>query len=301
MRIGMIAALITFAALATGVTVGVSSRYFTFDNPNSLFSALVAERDVELQREIAYGGNVRHRLDVYRPPGNKSRATILFLYGGGWTSGKRSTYAFVGAALAARGFTAIIPDYRLYPEARFPDFVEDAARAYGWAVRHSGEDTPVFVMGHSAGAHIAALIALDGRYISKQGDGLPPPAGLIGLAGPYAFDPTTWATTRHIFATAQTADEARPAAHVDGDAPPALLFHGLEDETVRLWNMQTIAKAYRQAGRNAETHEVADTGHIGIMLALARPFRWRHDVLETIVRFVRTRREQNRRWRSTTG
>ena len=254
MRTKTIAALVILTTVATGAAVGVSSRYFTFDNPNSLFSALVAERDVELERGIVYGENARHKLDIYRPCGERGRAVILFLYGGGWTSGERSTHGFAGAALASRGFTVIIPDYRLYPEAQFPEFVEDAARAYGWAVRNEGKDKPVFVMGHSAGAHMAALIALDDRYIKNHGGGLLRPAGLIGLAGPYAFDPTTWPTTRDIFATAKTANKARPAAHVDGNAPPALLFHGLADETVRLWNMQTMATAYHEAAREVETH-----------------------------------------------
>jgi len=286
MRTRTIAALVILAAVATGAAEGMSSRYFTFDNLNSFFSALVAEENIGIKRGVMYGDNARHRLDVYRPRGGKGRAVILFLYGGGWTGGKRSTYGFAGAALASQGFTVVIPDYRLYPEARFPDFVEDAARAYVWAVRNEGKGKPVFVMGHSAGAHMAALIALDDRYISEWGNDLPRPAGLIGLAGPYAFDPTTWPTTREIFATAKTADEARPAAHVDGKAPPALLFHGLKDETVRLWNMQTLAKAYEAAGRKVEAREVPGTSHIGILLAMARPFRWRHDVLERVVRFV---------------
>lgn len=289
MRTGVTATMVFIAALATGISLCVSNRYFTFDNPKSLFSALVADGNVRLERGFDYGDHWRHKLDIYRPQRAAGRAVVVFLYGGGWRSGERSTYGFAGAALASRGLTVVVPDYRLYPNAEYPDFVEDAAKAYAWTMRNVAQGRPVFVMGHSAGAHMAGLIALDKRYITSQGGNLPRPAGLIGLAGPYAFDPTTWPTTTEIFATAKTADEARPAAHVDGKAPPALLFHGQDDETVRLWNMETIAKAYQAAGREVEIHEIAGTGHTGIVLALARPARWQYDILETIVRFVRMR------------
>lgn len=143
------------AAILTGLMAVVTSNYFTLSNPASAFSAVAAERNVSIQRGIAYGEHERQRLDIYRPLDGEPKARVLFLYGGGWKSGERSTYGFVGAALASRGYAAVIPDYRLYPEAGFPLFMDDAARAYAHTAREIAGGLPVILMGHSADARRA--------------------------------------------------------------------------------------------------------------------------------------------------
>ncbi len=97
-------------------------------------------------------------------------------------------------ALARRGYVAVLPDYRIYPQARYPDFLDDGARAVRWAkdnaTRFGGDPQKLFLMGHSAGAHIAAMLALDATWLQKVG--LVPGrdiAGLIGISGPYDFLP----------------------------------------------------------------------------------------------------------------
>lgn len=286
MQTGMTALLGTAVASVIGLGATVSNQYFVRDNPKSMFSVLVADGNVNIERGIAYGDHSRHQLDIYTPRSRPSDAVILFLYGGGWDSGERSTYGFAGAALAARGFTVVIADYRLYPEVEFPAFVEDGAKAYAYTTRHVSNGLPVFVMGHSAGAHTAAMIALDERYLNAQGAGLPRPAGFIGLAGPYSFDPTTWPTTKHIFTKVKKADTARPVTFVNKYAPPALLLHGLDDDTVKLWNLRAMKVAYESAGVAVSAHELEYTGHIGIVLSLARPFRWKQSVLDEVSGFI---------------
>ena len=103
----------------------------------SLYSRIVADRGVSVETGAAYGPLARQVLDIYRPANGKGDGDddgpiAVFIYGGGWRSGERGTYGFVGAALAARGITTVIPDYRLYPDVMFPAFIEDAARAYAW-------------------------------------------------------------------------------------------------------------------------------------------------------------------------
>lgn len=264
---------------------------------HSLYSRIVADRGVAVETGVAYGPHARNVLDIYRPAqGNGADAAsgpiAVFIYGGGWRSGERATYGFVGAALAARGITTVIPDYRLYPEVRFPAFVDDAARAYAWVAaelaRDGGKRRPIFLVGHSAGAHTAALLALDVRRLADAGVGAEDrPAGLIGLAGPYAFDPTTYPTTKEIFAPALGSQDARPAAFAGAGAPPALLMHGLEDETVQLSNMRTLASALQSAGVHVRTLELERIGHTGLVLAISRPFRWRAPVLAEIEAFIR--------------
>ncbi len=264
-------------------------------SPGEILSGLVAERGPKVARGISYGSHARHKLDLYQPqPPNASAPIVLFLYGGAWIHGDRATYGFVGSALAARGITTVIADYRLYPEVKFPDFVDDAARAYAWVTKHlhapdnhtAQKLRPVFLMGHSAGAHTSALLAYNQSYIARAGSNVQMPAGLIGLAGPYAFDPTTWPSTKAIFATATSADNARPVSFVRPGAPPTLLLHGADDTTVKLFNTRELATALKVVGTAVEKAEYAGVGHVGLVLTLAAPLRWRAPTLETIVSFV---------------
>ena len=254
-----------------------------------LYNGLVADRGVMVERGVAFGALARDRLDIYRPAaGDRGGPIAMFIYGGGWRSGDRATYGFVGAALAARGITTVIADYRLFPEVRFPAFVEDAARAYAWVSTNlatgAAKRRPIVLIGHSAGAYIAAMLALDERYLSAVGI-VERPAGLVGLAGPYAFDPTTFPTTAEIF---KPADDARPVALVRPGAPRTLLMHGLTDETVQLYNTRELATALQAAGADVRKIEYAGIGHMALVLAISRPFRWRAPVLRELVEFVRS-------------
>jgi len=261
----------------------------------TLFNALVAERGVSVERGVSYGAMDRHKLDIYHAASKHESGPIaVFIYGGNWQSGSRTIYRFVGAALAAHGVTTVIPDYRLFPAALFPDFVEDAALAYAWAARElaltADRPRPLIVIGHSAGAHIGALLSLDRRYLGA----VPQPHGFVGLAGPYAFDLTTWPPTQDIFVRATPADTARPVSFARRDAPPTLVMHGLKDETVELWNMRAFVKALAAAGATVEAVELPGLGHAGLILAISKPLRWRAPVLKTILEFV-TRHAQDHR------
>lgn len=132
------------------------------------------------------------------------------------------------------------------------------------------------------------MLALDRQFLDAAGPSLPKPAGLIGLSGPYAFDPTTWDSTAEVFAAyAGRADEARPVAFASAAAPAALLMHGVHDDTVRLFNTRELAAALSAKGVPVRKLEFDSIEHIGILTAIAWPFRWRAPVLEEIVRFVR--------------
>jgi acetyl esterase/lipase len=258
----------------------------------SLYNGLVADRGVAVETGVAYGPLARDRLDIYRPAsGDKGGPIAMFIYGGGWRSGERATYGFVGAAFASRGITTVIADYRLFPEVKFPAFVEDAARAYAWVSANlasgAGKRRPIVLVGHSAGAYIAAMLALDERHLAAAGV-TERPAGLIGLAGPYAFDPTTYPTTTEIFApAAASADSARPAALARRGAPRTLLMHGLSDETVQLYNTRDLAAALQAVATDVRKIEYAGVGHMGLVLAISRPLRWRAPVLKEAVAFIR--------------
>lgn len=255
--------------------------------PAAMFNALVSE-PVAIRRGLSYGPHERQKLDIFRPTPEFDRRTVaIFFYGGGWRRGERATYHFVGAALAARGFTVVIPDYRLFPQFGFPAFMEDAALAYRFVQeRLNREKRKVALMGHSAGAHIATLLTLDARYLVD----LPPPAAVVGLAGPYSFDPTAYPRTRPIFrAAAEHPDEARPAAFASAASPPMFLARGVKDRVVGAANADDLARALRGHGVFVENRLYAGIGHAGLILSFARPFRRRAPALADCIDFIERR------------
>lgn len=248
-----------------------------------------------LQRGIAYGPEPRQALDVYTPAGltvargHEGRPVVVFFYGGSWQSGSRSYYRFIGEALTAHGIVTVVVDHRLYPEVVFPAFVADAAQAVAWVhsniASFGGDPDRIFLMGHSSGAHIAALLATDRSYLRDAGVPAARVRGLIGLAGPYAIDPFRYRTTRAIFAGLATPAPMQPLSFVDGREPPMLLVHGSRDETVYPANSHALAAAVRAAGGEADVVAV-DVGHIELVLTLARPLKSRTGTLDRIAAFI---------------
>ncbi len=242
---------------------------------------------------IAYGPQARHRLDIYVPEvvTDGPAPVIVFLYGGGWNSGERADYAFVGSAFAAQGFVTVIPDYRLVPEVRFPVFVEDGALVLRWVrdniAAHGGDASGVVLSGHSAGAYIAMMLALDPRYLARVGLRSGFLRSVAGLAGPYDFLPLDDPRSIAAFGQYPRPAETQPVSYASRRAPRILLATGEADETVRPRNSQALAGKLAAAGAQVELRSYPDLGHAGILLALGRGFRDRAPVLADIVRFAK--------------
>ena len=169
-----------------------------------LLNATVATDTYRRTQDLAYGPDARQRLDVYQPAAITQRAPmVVFFYGGSWSSGERADYRFVGEALASSGIVAVVADYRLSPAFRYPVFVQDSAQALRWAFEHAADygadPARIFVMGHSAGAYNAAMLALDARWLAAVGLAPKRLAGWIGLAGPYDFLPIVDVRTQVAF------------------------------------------------------------------------------------------------------
>lgn len=248
-------------------------------------------------RAIAYGPELGQALDVYAPRKAHDAPIVLFLPGGGWRSGGRRAYAFAGRRLARAGFVAVVAGYRLYPAVRFPAFAKDAAAAVAWtrahARRYGGDASRLYLMGFSAGAHLAALLAIDSRYLAAHGLVSRDLAGVIGLAGPYDLMPESSPRTAPIFAGAGEA--ARPAALVRRAPPPLLLMHGDADTVVPLAHTRRLAEAAKRAGGRVAVHEYEKLGHTGLLLALSSRFADRAPVLRDLAAFVEHEREQPER------
>lgn len=259
--------------------------------PAALLNGLVPGEGYAVVKDLTYAADERQRLDLYIPEQAGSSAPILvFFYGGSWKSGIRRDYRFIGEAFAARGYLVVIPDYRLYPAARFPTFVEDGAQALKWveqhASRYGGDPSRIILAGHSAGAHLAALLLFDRSYLAAVGFERRWLLGLVGLAGPYVFNPLAYDSTRPVFSTIDDPDQARPIAFVDGSAPPVLLMHGENDSTVELVNAHKLAARIRETGGEASVITYPQRTHIGLILSIAAPFRGRDSVHADMLAFM---------------
>ncbi|KFN43357.1 alpha/beta hydrolase [Arenimonas oryziterrae] len=214
-------------------------------------------------------------LDIYRPLTAKPRAIVVFFYGGSWRNGYRADYRFVGSALAQRGLLVIIPDYRKAPADTFPAFMDDAAAAVAWTKAHAADfgadPAQIYLMGHSAGAHIVALLGTDGSYLQQVGMKPRDLKGVIGLAGPYDFLPITNRGVKQVFGAPDTWPRSQPVNFVNGDEPPFLLLHGADDGKVFPRNSESLAEKLRAAGEPVSLKIIPDVGHIGLVNGFRSP------------------------------
>jgi len=243
-----------------------------------------------LSRYNSYGSNPRQTLDVYAPRTPGTWPVIVFIYGGSWASGDKNDYGFVGAALASRGFVTVIPNYRLVPEVRFPTFIEDCAAAVRWASDHAqlytGDPSRIVLVGHSAGAYNAMMLALDAHYLREAGVDAERIRGVVGLAGPYDFLPFDVDATRNAFGRAPDTALTQPVHFARADAPPMLLLWGDADTTVGPRNLQALERAMQTVGGRVETRTYPGVNHVDIMLALSRPLRGRAPTLADVTTFA---------------
>lgn len=273
-----------FAALAAAlIVVSCGGLAFTAANVPALFGKF------ERRANLAYGALDRQQLDVYVPDGAVARPIIVFWYGGAWEHGDKSNYRFVGAELAEAGYVAVLPDYRLYPGVRFPAFIDDGAAALAWVAAHAreigGDPGHIYVAGHSAGAHLAAMLTYDRARLERVG--LPPDTirGFIGLSGPYALTPND-ATLNTIFAAPFTPSDWQPVQLARAGAPPALLIHGEADTVVDVEHARRMARQLELLGVPVTLHTYPERGHRDPVAAFAAAAPNKLPVLDAIRRFV---------------
>ena len=243
-----------------------------------------------IARGEAYGADPRQRFDVFAPAGARERPVLVFFYGGNWDSGDRTLYGWAAQALAAQGFVVAVPDYRLVPEVRFPAFVEDAAAATARVAQRAGEyggdAARVGVLGHSAGAYLAMMIALDRRYMAAAG--APDLIGAAaGLSGPYDFAPFDVPASINAFGQAPDPTLTQPVTFVRADAPPLWLGHGTADTVVRPRNAIALDRLERAAGGRSELRLYDGLNHADTIAAFSPLFRRKAPVLVEVSAFFR--------------
>jgi len=256
-------------------------------SPAAMLNLTVPRSGYRVQRDIAYGEHARNRLDLYLPlDGARPAPVVLFFYGGAFRAGRKSEYRVFGEALASRGIIAGVADYRIYPEARFPDFLQDGAKAltrvHEIATEYGGDTKRIFLAGHSAGAYIAVMLATNPAYVDRSWI-----RGVIALSGRYHELPIGEPIFIEIFRGPSRA-ETRPSTFIDGKCPPMLLAAGSKDDSAVLENLRKLAAHLRARDNEVEEIIYPGIGHAGIMLALAPGFRRRAPVRADIIRFIST-------------
>nr|WP_284399548.1 alpha/beta hydrolase [Dyella lipolytica] len=248
---------------------------------------------IDTQKGIVFDAPHQLKLDVYRPVGVEHAPVVVFFYGGSWVRGERAWYRFVGTAFASHGVMVVIPDYRKYPQVKMDGFMEDAARAVAWTHEHAselgGNPNDLFVMGHSAGGQIGALLATDPSWLAPYGLRPKDLAGFIGLAGCYDFmpiDPSDKDMLGMFGRDEASQARAQPVRFVRGEEPPMLLLQGTTDHEVDPSNAISLAHALQAHHEPVTLKLYPGVGHIALVFALSRPLHGDAPTLADTLPFI---------------
>lgn len=281
--------IITLCALA------ILASLISCTKSSDLLNLSLSSSHYDLKRDIAYGSDARQKLDIYYPNAHvtqtrgKDKPVIVFVYGGAWKKGDTKDFKFIAHAFTKAGYRVVIPNYRLYPDVEYPDFVNDVADAIAYIDAQSntlldGLKTGYVLMGHSAGAHTAALLATDQRYLNKRNIKAKL-RGLVALAGPYDL-PLDDPEVIPIFSHRSSADSVKPVRLVSQATPPTLLLHGQKDVRVGPYHTERFAVALKQADIQHKVKRYKKVGHVQIIASIARPLRHLSPAFRDIIEFL---------------
>lgn len=278
----------TFAALVA--LAAIAAFAYTRSGPallDRLDRIWPGEGGTQVARAVPFGKHGQ-TLNVWRGGDTKTAPVVIFYHGGGWVKGSAAEYGWAARAYASKGFVVIVPDYRKVPQVRFPAFVQDAADAVRWTrdnvATFGGDPRRIAIVGHSAGAHSVAMLALDRQWLAAAGA---PGAvkAAVGLSGPYDFYPFTGRAVAAMGAWPKPA-ETQPLNYARSDAPPMMLVTGTADTTVRPKNARNLYKALKADGAVAVEKEYEGLGHEDVAMALSLPFRSKAPVLDDSAAFL---------------
>jgi acetyl esterase/lipase len=239
-----------------------------------------------VQKDVAYGNDARQKLDVYSPnEPREDRKVVLFVHGGGLISGSKDEYRFVGEAMAVRGFTTILPNYRLAPDVQFPVFIRDVAQAVRWAADRYGTNK-IFLMGHSAGGYIVSMLAANTHFLKDAGVDRTKLPGVIALAGEYDVLPLTNPERLGRFGAFKDDPTIEPKMFAKLPLPPLLLLHGASDSTVRPQNSEHLAAAWARVGGEVDLKFYSKVAHMQIVESLGDTMPVRAPTRDDVISFV---------------
>lgn len=283
----VLALLTLLAALAPLSAFAQVTIFSPFNLPGT-----IDENVDKLGTNVPYADGDRKKLDIYGPKDPTGPApVVMFIYGGGWHAGDKFEYEFVCRGLAAQGFVCVIPDYRLFPEVKYPDFLEDNAQAIKWIedniASYGGDTQRFFIAGHSAGAYNAVMLGLDRSFLKEYGVTMPI-RGIAGISGPYDFYPFEYDEVRNTFGSADNPEGTQPINLVAPDEPPMFLASGTSDPIVRVQNTENLAKKLKADGDWVTEKYYSGFGHLEPVIAMGAMWRFSMPILSDMVDFFRT-------------
>ncbi len=252
--------------------IAAAALFMTACAPVDLLNTITPSGSFERMEDIGFSDNQDLKLDVYKPDTPKPGAPIiLFVYGGGWNSGDKSDYKFIGESFTSEGYTVVIPNYRLHPGIAFPDPITDIAKAAAWAAKRF-EGRSLILIGHSAGAYNVLMTSLDGAFLEREGVNVcEAVAGVVSLAGPTGIIPLKEEPYITIFPDRFTRTDA-PMGLPDAPSPPLFLVNGLKDKTVYPQNAQKLGEKTRARSGEADVKIYDDLDHTDVVRVLSRFF-----------------------------
>jgi len=247
----------------------------------------------QIHSDVIFDKKLNLKLDVYQPSSEKYTKpfkTIVFFYGGSWKSGAKEDYKFLAGEMIQNGYLVVIADYRKYPDVKFPDFVKDSANAVAWvaknAQKYGGQNDEIIVMGHSAGAHTATLLAADRTYLKNAGVDPKIIKATIGLSGPYSFTPKA-EDLKEIFGPPEKYPLMRVPNYIDGNEPPMLLLHGKKDKIVGAFNLERLKKAIIDKEGQVQTKYYNKLDHVGTVAAFSWVRRNKSTIVDDIYSYLK--------------
>ncbi|GGL73867.1 hypothetical protein GCM10010840_09960 [Deinococcus aerolatus] len=274
------------AAAALGLGLAACS-------PQNTLNAVTSTRGLDVVQDVRYGPAPRNVMDIYVPQNAQNAPVVLYIHGGSWQGGDKDGHKFVGASLARAGYVTGVMNYRLAPEHRYPDYVQDAAAALkalrDRARSDGGSPDNLFVMGHSAGGFNAVEVVDNARWLGEVGVPVSAVRGVIGVAGPYSYDFRQF-SSRVAFPEGGNPDDIMPDRHVRPDAPPHLLLVAANDTTVDPYNAVNMESALKKAGVSVTKTVLPGVNHITVIAAVAQPLTFLGDTRQQVIDFIEAHR-----------
>ncbi|MBI4660140.1 MAG: alpha/beta hydrolase [Verrucomicrobia bacterium] len=255
--------------------------------PSSELSPEIEARKNLVYRDGADEDAEKHRLDLFKPKGKDSLPVFFFIHGGAWKYGDRSQYPAIGNRFAKEGILTVVPSYRLAPKHPHPAQIEDVATAFAWVARHiaehGGDTHRLYVGGHSAGGHLAALLTLDKKHLKAHGLSPELIRGVVCLSGVYNL--TAGESQASVFGTdPEVRRGASPLFHIKSGMPPFLLTYCQWDYLSLPAQAREFHAALRKDGIPSELVFIPRESHISEMVNVPNPD---DPTAKAILKFIR--------------
>ena len=271
---------------AASITLGVAMILLTSCASVDILNGITPSSTFDRRKNVSFGEGGRDKLDVYRSEKPKADTPLLmFVHGGSWDSGSKDIYKFLAEGFTKSGYDIVVPNYRLYPDAQYPDFIDDNAKAVAYMAKEF-PGRKLVLIGHSAGAYNVLMLGLRDDFLNRAGvDRCTAVSGIVSLAAPVGVAPLESAPLTEIFPDRFTADDA-VLNNVTGPAPAVFLGHGEIDTTVSPINATRLSEKIVARGGVAQVEIYPGQSHRDVVKVLSRHFEGDATLKADILNFI---------------